>query len=106
MGNNMRFQCRSQCCNKLIIGPSLKGASEDGMLHGKRDHAVVFRCADAGLDSQDAEASRQKIVQTVSNSPLCHVSVGKWMKKSGYALGSPERKDRCARVTASVAYKL
>ena len=26
------------------------------------------------------------------------------MKKSGYALGSAERKDRCARVTASVAY--
>ncbi len=28
------------------------------------------------------------------------------MKASGYALASPERKDRCARVAASVACKL
>ncbi len=39
-------------------------------------------------------------------SPLCHVSVGKWMKASGYAFVSPEREDRCARVSASVAYQL
>ncbi len=49
---------------------------------------------------------KTKIVQTTSNSPLCHISVGKWMKKSGFDLGSPERRDRCARITASVAYKL
>ena len=49
---------------------------------------------------------KTKIIQTTSQSPLCHVSVGKWMKESGYALASPERKDRCARVAASVAYKL
>jgi hypothetical protein len=40
----------------------------------------------------------------VSDSPLCHVSVGKWMKKEGVALKSPERKDRCARVAADVAF--
>jgi hypothetical protein len=51
-------------------------------------------------------ANKEKIIQTVSNSPLCHISVGKWMKASGYPLGSPERKDRCARLAASVAYKL
>jgi mono/diheme cytochrome c family protein len=28
------------------------------------------------------------------------------MKASGYALGSPERKGRCARVAASAAYTL
>ena len=28
------------------------------------------------------------------------------MKASGYAIGSPERRDRSARVTASVAYHL
>ncbi|MDA8088031.1 MAG: C-GCAxxG-C-C family protein [Nitrospiraceae bacterium] len=49
---------------------------------------------------------KTKIVQTVSDSPLCHVSVGRWMKASGYAIESPERKDRCARVAASVAYNL
>jgi hypothetical protein len=49
---------------------------------------------------------KAEIVKTTANSPLCHVSVGKWMKASGHALMSPERKDRCARLTASVAHKL
>ncbi len=40
----------------------------------------------------------------ISNSPLCHISVGKWMKKEGVALKSAERKDRCARLAADVAY--
>ena len=44
--------------------------------------------------------------KTVSNSPLCHISVGKWMKVEGKPLGSPERKDRCARLAASVAFKV
>lgn len=47
-----------------------------------------------------------EIVKTTSQSPLCHVSVGKWMKASGKPIGSAERKDRCARVAASVAYNL
>lgn len=42
-------------------------------------------------------------VTNVSNSPLCHVSVSKWCQKAGKAFGSPERKDRCARLTADVA---
>jgi len=41
----------------------------------------------------------------ISESPLCHISVGKWMKKEGVALASKERKDRCAMVAASVAYQ-
>jgi hypothetical protein len=47
-----------------------------------------------------------ELVRTTADSPLCHVSVGKWMKASGYPIGSAERKDRCARVAASVAYRL
>ncbi|MGB9712875.1 MAG: C-GCAxxG-C-C family protein [Dissulfurimicrobium sp.] len=43
---------------------------------------------------------------TVSHSPLCHISVGKWMKAANKPLGSPERKDRCARVAASVTYRV
>lgn len=38
-----------------------------------------------------------------SDSPLCHISVGKWMKKEGVAFASPERKERCARLSADVA---
>ncbi|MCD8552527.1 C-GCAxxG-C-C family protein [Seleniivibrio sp.] len=55
---------------------------------------------------KDPQANKDSIEHTVSNSPLCHVSVSKWMKKADKALGSPERKDRCARVSASVAYKV
>jgi len=40
-----------------------------------------------------------------SDSPLCHISVGKWMKKEGVAFFSPQRKERCARVSADVAMK-
>jgi hypothetical protein len=40
-----------------------------------------------------------------SRSPLCHISVGKWMKKEDVAFFSPERKERCARLSADVAVK-
>jgi len=40
-----------------------------------------------------------------SDSPLCHISVGKWMKKEGVAFFSPGRKERCARLSADVAMK-
>lgn len=42
---------------------------------------------------------------TTSNSPLCHISVGKWMAAEKKGLASAERKDRCARLCASVAYQ-
>lgn len=38
-----------------------------------------------------------------SDSPLCHISVGKWMKKEGVKFFSPQRKERCARIAADVA---
>lgn len=40
-----------------------------------------------------------------SDSPLCHVSIGRWMKASGQAFGSPERYERCARLTADVVVR-
>jgi hypothetical protein len=43
--------------------------------------------------------------QSKSNSPLCHISVGKWMKKEDVKFFSPERKERCARLAADVATK-
>ncbi|HID41365.1 MAG TPA: C_GCAxxG_C_C family protein [Pyrodictium sp.] len=41
--------------------------------------------------------------QSVSGSVLCHVSVGKWCRVSGYASGSKERSERCARITGDIA---
>ena len=40
-----------------------------------------------------------------SKSPLCHISVGKWMRKEGVTFESPQRWERCARITADVAVK-
>lgn len=89
----------------LIIGPRIAGAHEghqisaDIMQWYSEADMPVFVPSSPKIDPKN-------IVRTVSDSPLCHVSVGKWMKASGHALKSPERKDRCARVAASTAYRL
>lgn len=44
-------------------------------------------------------------ITTVSNSIQCVDSVGIYMKATGYAMGDPGRKARCAGVTAQVAAK-
>jgi hypothetical protein len=41
--------------------------------------------------------------QTVSESPLCHVSVNTWCRAAGFASASPQRAERCARLTGDVA---
>ncbi len=42
---------------------------------------------------------------SVSNSPVCHLSVGKWMKKEGVGFLSPQQMERCGRVAADMAMK-
>ena len=41
--------------------------------------------------------------QSISDTPLCHISVGKWMKKEDVKFFGIERKERCARLSADVA---
>lgn len=48
---------------------------------------------------------KMNLVTSVSDSPLCHASNAKWIKVSGFGLSTPERKERCARLTADVAAK-
>lgn len=43
--------------------------------------------------------------KTKADSPVCHISVGKWMKAENVAFLTPERAERCARVAATIAYK-
>lgn len=40
-----------------------------------------------------------------SDSPLCHVSVGKWMTKEGVGFLSSQQMERCARLSSDVASK-
>ncbi len=41
--------------------------------------------------------------QTVSDSPLCHVSLERWCAAAGFLPATPQRAERCARLAASVA---
>jgi hypothetical protein len=38
-----------------------------------------------------------------SGSTLCHASITRWIKKTGYKADSPERVERCRRLTSDVA---
>jgi len=92
--------------SNMIIGPRIAGPEcENGAAIGSD---ALEWYSETALPSYTPKEPRIKtaIIQTTSNSPLCHVSVGKWMQASGYAIDSPERRDRCARVAASVAYNL
>jgi hypothetical protein len=40
-----------------------------------------------------------------SNTPVCHISVGKWMTKEGVGFLSAEQMERCGRLSADVAGK-
>ncbi len=88
----------------LIIGPRIAGAQEGHQISA--DIMQWYSEAKMPVFAPKTPKQPTAIVTTVSDSPLCHISVGKWMKASGYALASPERKDRCARVAASTAYQL
>ena len=87
--------------------------------------ALVGACAFIGLfcDIEDSRAIRDELfawyrthefpqyqpefqlITTVSNSVECRDSVGTWMEASGFKKADPERKARCAAVTAEVAVK-
>ena len=41
--------------------------------------------------------------QSVSDTPICHISVGKWMDKEDVKFFGIERKERCARLSADIA---
>ncbi len=47
--------------------------------------------------------SDKVLPQSVSNSPLCHVSVTEWCRSSQIASGAPERAERCGRLAGDVA---
>lgn len=54
-------------------------------------------------DKHDKYSKYPGQVQSISGSPLCHVSVTNWCKASGYKAFSKERSERCAKLTGDVA---
>jgi len=43
--------------------------------------------------------------RSIAGSNLCHVSLTRWCRTSGFASGSPERAERCSRLAGDVAAK-
>jgi hypothetical protein len=88
----------------VILGPRIAG-SETGMLMGSE---IMQWYSDAKMPvflPKEPKIKDELIPKTVAGSPLCHISVGRWMAEADKPLASAERKDRCARVAASVAYR-
>ena len=54
-------------------------------------------------DYKPAKPKFANIDTSVADSQLCHISVSKWCTKTGFKATSPERAERCAWLTASVA---
>lgn len=95
--------CGSPVAASLVIGLAAPADLVNPMIHD-----ILQWYSETALPvyvPKNPKANKDKIIQTVSNSPLCHLSVGKWMKAANHAFGDIERRDRCARVSASVAYK-
>ena len=55
------------------------------------------------MDYLDPKRPYPQQAQSVSASPLCHVSVSSWCKVSGKLSGSTDRKTRCGKITGDVA---
>lgn len=56
-------------------------------------------------DKHEAYCKVPKQNTTVSDSPLCHVSVSKWAVANGAKINEAMKKDRCAKVTGDTAAK-
>ncbi len=88
----------------LIIGPRIAGAKEGHQIAA--DMMEWYSETELPAFTPKNPKITTALPTTTSESPLCHLSVGKWMAEADKPLGSPERKDRCARVAASTAYHL
>ncbi len=53
----------------------------------------------------DAYSIDSELPQSVARGNLCHMSVSNWCSVSGFASGSKERAERCARLSGDVAAK-
>ncbi|MBI4823510.1 MAG: C-GCAxxG-C-C family protein [Nitrospirae bacterium] len=85
----------------LICGP---GVAKDGE---QIANEVIHWYADTELPIYTPKTPKTaaEMIKSKSDSPLCHISVGKWMKKADKGFWTPERKDRCARLSADVAMR-
>lgn len=96
----------------LTCGAPLSGALVIGLAVPKEDngpliHDLLQWYSETSLPNYEAKKPnfQGQIPKTIAENPLCHTSVGRWMKVANKSFGSEERKHRCALITASVAYR-
>lgn len=68
------------------------------------DLAFYYSYTELPSFTPDKGSSKTEIHHmTVAGTPICHISIGKFMRAEGVAFLSPERAERCARLAANVA---
>lgn len=89
-----------------LFGSSVAASLAAGKEGEKIINDVIAWYASTELPTYKPKNPKASFKNTnASNSPLCHISVGKWMAKEGVGFNSPQRRDRCARLAANVAMK-
>lgn len=82
----------------LIAGPGVNKTGE------RISNEVIQWYGDTELPIYTPKTPKADVkVKSKSGSPLCHVSVNRWMDKADRGFWTAERKDRCARLSADVA---
>jgi putative redox-active protein with C_GCAxxG_C_C motif len=99
----------SSLCGALLGASSAIFLVAGGLEGEKREEAfALIRELFAWYEQEALPNYRPKnpkfeIKTSVARSPLCHASVTRWSKVSGFKSFSKERSDRCGWLTASVA---
>jgi len=81
----------------------ITGAAQDGEAI---INDVITYYADTELPVYEPAPGKAKAAirnTSLAGTPLCHISVGKWMKKENVGFSTVERSERCARVSADTA---
>jgi hypothetical protein len=94
-------------CGTLIGAGMAVGLITGGSKDGEAIiNDVISYYADKELPIYSPEQGKAKAaIHSISkaDTPLCHISVGKWMKKENVGFFTDARKERCARLSADIA---
>lgn len=91
-------------CGSLIAPITLIGGIvEDDKIRGEMVNELMAWYTQ--FPFPEYQPAKLNLVRVAVGSPLCHVSVTTWANKQGVGAGSPEKKQRCAGLSADVVKK-
>lgn len=90
-----------------LIGAGIAGSLVAGSSTGEEiANEVILYYSNTELPIYKPDNPRVEIKSvSKSDTPMCHISVGRWMQKEGVGFLSPQQMERCARLSADVAGK-